>query len=295
MKGRLLVLVALGLALIALPTAALGSSARSASNSQTFTDSVGEDANSPDITSVVLTNDDNGNLTVKINISNRPAFTSDMLFLVFLDTDMNSATGDPQSGGADYAVQIEPGLDGLFKWSGSDYTGVDAPSLNYAYDSTGLTFHVSAQDLGNTKAFRFAVLAFSGITTDAQGNPDFTNAHHDQAPDTGLFTYQVLTKLKLSVTAFSTAPHPARAGKNFAALLAVDESDTGGPVTSGTVSCNATIGTKHLSAVHALANGIAGCVWHIPKKKVKGKFIRGSITFTLKGVTVKRTFSAKIG
>jgi hypothetical protein len=65
-----------------------------ASNSQTFADSTGENPAAPDVTSIVLSNDDAGLITFQINVSNRPALTPDMLFWVFLDTDDNSATGD---------------------------------------------------------------------------------------------------------------------------------------------------------------------------------------------------------
>src|SRR6266545_614669 len=101
--------MALGALLAALPTAALGGSARSAANSTTFPDSIGEDANAPDITNVVVSNDDAGNITFQINISNRPALTADMFLLVFLNTDQNSATGNTQLLGADYYIELDPG------------------------------------------------------------------------------------------------------------------------------------------------------------------------------------------
>jgi hypothetical protein len=65
-RTRLLIWIALGALLIALPSAALGGSGRSASNSKTFLDSTGEDATAPDITSDVVSNDDAGNITFQI-------------------------------------------------------------------------------------------------------------------------------------------------------------------------------------------------------------------------------------
>ena len=73
--GALLVLAA---TVVAMPTSALAKSARARANSQTFTDSTGEDPNAPDITTIALSNDDAGLVTFKINISNRPALTADM-------------------------------------------------------------------------------------------------------------------------------------------------------------------------------------------------------------------------
>src|SRR5262245_49396740 len=120
MRSRPAILIALAALLVGVP-AALGGSSHAAANSQTFNDSVGEDANAPDITSIAVSNDDAGNITLQVNISNRPALTPDMFLLVFLDTDNNSATGDPDSLGADYANQLQAGAIGLFQWNGSDY------------------------------------------------------------------------------------------------------------------------------------------------------------------------------
>ena len=290
-------MIALGALLAVMPTVALGDSSRSASNSTTFADSIGENPDAPDITSVVVSNDDAGNITFQINISNRPALTSDMFLLVFLDTDQNPATGDPRSLGADYAIELDPGVIGMFQWNGSEYTfAASQTSVTYAYASTGATIHVSAAELGNTKGFKFGTIAASGVTIDANGDPDFTNIHLDAAPDLGhgFYSYQVLTQLILSVTAFTTSPKPAKAGRPFAAALAASENDTGGPVQEGTVACAATIALKRISAAsHVFANGVATCVWRIPKT-ARGKTIRGTITLTVKGVQITRSFGAKI-
>ena len=73
-------------------------------------------------------------------ISNRPALTPDMAILIYLNTDQNSATGDPQSLGADYVIQLIPGAIGLFQWNGSDYVAAQSQtSLIFSYDTTGPT------------------------------------------------------------------------------------------------------------------------------------------------------------
>jgi hypothetical protein len=296
-RTRLLIWIALGALLVALPSAALGGSGRSASNSKTFLDSTGEDASAPDITSVVVSNDDAGNITFQINISNRPALTADMYALIFLDTDQNAATGDPDAFGAEYAIELDPGAVGLLKWSGSGYaSAASQTSLTFSYATTGATIRISAADLGKTKAFKFGTIAASGYATDAAGNADFTNVHRDLAPDQGhgFFSYQVLTKLILSATAFTTSPKPAKAGRPFSASLAANQNDTGGPVASGAVTCVATIAFKSIPAVtHVLTNGVANCIWRIPAT-AKGKTLRGTITLTVRGVKVTRTFSSRI-
>jgi len=281
---------------VAMPTSALAKRSAARANSQTFTDSTGEDPAAPDITTVVVSNDDAGLITFKVNISNRPTLTTDMTVLMFLDTDQQATTGDSQASGAEYAIELDPGSVGLFKWNGSDYVAAPSQtSVTYSYDATGATIRASAADLGGTKGFNFFLAAFSGITTDAAGNADFTNAKVDAAPDAGhgVYTYQVLTKLTLNVEAFTTSPKPAKAGKKFVASLAATESDTKGPVQAGTVTCTATVGGKHPSAtVHRVANGIATCSWVLPRS-VKGT-LRGTVSLTVKGTTVVRAFAVKV-
>jgi hypothetical protein len=295
MKSKTAVLLLLGALLVGVP-AALGGSTRAAANSATFTDSAGEDPNAPDITTVGVSNDDAGNITFTINISNRPALTDDMFLLMFLDTDQKSTTGDPDLLGADYALQLVPGAVDLFQWNGSDYVpAASQASLNFVYGTAGATIHVSAADLGKTKGFNFGVIAVSGVTFDAAGNANFDNIHRDAAPDPGhgFWSYQVLTKLVLTVTAFTTSPKPAKAGRTFSVSLAATENDTAGPVQVGTVACVASLAGKRAAAVsHVVANGVATCVWRIPKT-AKGRLIRGTITLTVQGTKVTRPFSAR--
>ena len=296
MRSRLGVLLVLAALVVGVP-AALGGSTHAVANSQTFTDSVGEDANAPDITSVAVSNDDAGAITFTINISNRPALTPDMFLLVFLDTDRNASTGDPDGLGAEYVIQLVPGAVDLFQWNGTDYVPAAAQaSLTFVYGSAGATIHVSAAELNKTKGFNFGTIAVSGVTFDAAGNPNFDNIHRDLAPDPGhgFWAYQVLTKLVLTVTAFTTSPKPAKAGRTFSVSLAATQNDTGGPVEAGTVACTASLAGKRVVAVrHVVTNGVATCMWRIPKT-AKGRLIRGTITLTVQGTRVTRPFSARI-
>ena len=294
MKRHLLLLLVLGVALAGLPSVASGDSARARANTTTFPDSIGEDVNAPDITNVVVSNDDAGMITFQINIPNRPALTPDMFVLIFIDSDNNSTTGDQ---GVEYAIELDPGSVGLFQWNGANYVqAASQASLTYAYASGAATIRISANDLGKTKAFAFAAIAFSGFALDANGNPDDTNLKRDSAPDPGhgLFTYQVLTKLVLTPTAFTLAPRPAKAGRPFSVSLAANENDTNAAVTAGTVTCAASIAGKRLVATaHALRNGIAVCVWRLPAT-AKGRIVRGLITLTVRGTSLTRGFSARV-
>ena len=74
----------------------------------------------------------------------------------------------------------------------------------------------------------------------------------------------------------------------------MNESDTGGPVQAGTVACKATVGFKHIATLgHALRTGSRSASWHLPATS-KGKTIRGTVTVTVQGVKVARSFTAKI-
>jgi hypothetical protein len=280
-------------ALVALPAVAYGDSSRAAANTTTFPDSTGEDVNAPDIANVVVSNDDAGMITFQVNIPNRPALTPDMFMLIFIDSDNNSTTGDE---GVEYVIDLEPGQVGLFQWNGANYVAAASQtSLTYSY-ANGATIRISANDLGKTKAFQFAVIAISGFALDASGNPDTTNIKRDFAPDPGhgLFTYQVLTKVILKVTALTIAPRPAKAGRPFTVSMAATQNTTNGPVTTGTVSCAASIAGKRLAATtHALRNGIAICTWRLPAT-AKGRIVRGLITLSVPGASTTRGFSARV-
>jgi hypothetical protein len=294
---RLPIVLAVAAAVVAIPGVALGDSSGRASNSATFADSIGEDPSAPDITSVAVSNDDTGAITFQVNVSNRPSFTQDMYFLLFLDTDQRTSTGDPDFSGADYIVQLAPGAVDLFKWNGTEEAPAPSQSsLTYAYTASGPAIHVKAVDLGKTTGIGFRAIAVSGVSFDASGNPDFTNIHRDAAPDPGhgFFAYQVRTRLVLSATAFTTSPKPARAGRAYSASLAASQNDTGGPVQGATVACSATIAFKRIVATtHVVTNGIGSCVWRIPAT-AKGKTLRGTISLTLRGVKVTRSFSSRI-
>lgn len=296
MKARLLVFALVGAALVAAPSAALGSAAHAAANSQSFADSVGEDANAPDITGIDVANTDAGLITFHVKISNRPALTPDMALVMWIDSDANPATGDPQALGTEYLIILVPGSIGMLQWNGSDYVNAQSQtSLTYSYDATGATIGVSAADLGGTKAINFGVRAWSGIVNDASGNPDFTNAHSDDAPDQGhgFYNYLVLTKLTLKQIAFTTTPKPAKAGARFTASLAATESDTGAQIKKATIACVGKIKGVGVRATHSLANGVASCYWKLPKT-AKGKTLHAMMTITVQGTTLTKTFSVKI-
>ena len=273
-----------------------------AANSVTYTDSSGEDPLAPDITTTVVSNNDAGIISFRLNIPNRASLTRDMLILVFVDSDANAATGDADSLGADYVMQLFEGEIALFRWDGADFTrrAGDPPStsLLFAYQG-GATITISAAELGNTKKLGFATIAISGIIIDeTTGGLDFTNAKSDVAPSAGagLYSFEVkLAPATLLVKRFAATPAKPRAGKPFSLRLRVARSDTGALVQGGRVTCVGRIGSARLRPTSARFVGSeAVCAFNIPAA-AKGKTFRGSVTIVFEGLRSTRSFSGRVG
>jgi hypothetical protein len=294
---------------VALPTVAAGAldsspsaPARIAANEMTFTDSSGEDATAPDITTLVVSNNDAGVITIRINVPNRATFTQDMLILLFADTDNNPATGDPESLGADYVIQLFGGEAALFRWDGSDFTrrpgDPASTSLLFQYQG-GVTITITAAEFGNTARFGFAAIVLSGIAIDpVTGDIDFTNAKSDVAPaaGSGFFNYSVLVaKPTLVVRRLASTPAAPRAGRPFTLRMTTARSDTGALLQSGRVTCVGRVGNARLRVQLArVVSGAATCTWQIPPA-AKGKTFRGTVTVVFEGLRVTRSISRRIG
>jgi hypothetical protein len=300
--------LALAVAVVAVPAAATGalpsgkaSPARIAANETTYTDSTGEDPNAPDISTIVVSNNDAGLIQIRINIPNRPTLTRDMLIFLFVDADANANTGDPESLGADYVLQLFEGEAALFRWDGTDFTrrpgDPPATSLVFSYQA-GATFSISAAELGNTTRFGFAVVAVSGITFDpTTGDPIFDASVSDVAPasGSGFYQYQVaIAPPTLVVRRVTTSPAAPRAGRPFTMRMVVARSDTGALLQNGRVTCVGRAGTTRLRPQSArVVAGAATCTWLIPAK-AKGKTFRGSTTVVFEGLRASRSISRKI-
>jgi hypothetical protein len=304
---RLSLVVTLAAALVVLfaltPTGG-ANPARTAANRVTFEDSTGEDAQGPDITTVVLSNDDRGTLTWVINIPNRPTLTGDMAFLIFINSDSNSATGDPQLFGSDYILELDgpiggPAQAGLFRWDGTDFTiqGVPQSSLIFGYANGAMTIRLNASELGNARRIQFLVLALTGLVLGPDGQLDDTNARFDVAPDPGrgMYSFDVrITPPRLVVRSFGLRPPTPRAGRPFSVFVTFARSDGTAPA-APSVTCRATLGGRALSpSGSSVAGRRATCRWALPGS-ARGQTIRGTVTVRSGGLRVSRPFSARVG
>ena len=296
-----LAVTAIVFALPAVASGAFSAPAGQAANSTSYQDSSGENPAAPDITTLTVSNTDAGVIQFRVAIPNRPQLTQDMLLLLFVDSDANAQTGDPESLGADYVIQIFGGEAALFRWDGTNFTrsagNPPATSLIFGYQS-GVTITISAAELGNTRKFGFAVIAISGIVTDpTTGDDDFTNAVSDIAPASGagLYQYEVkITPPSLVVRSLKASPAKPTAGRAFTLRLVAARSDTNAVVQNGRVTCVGRIGKARLRAqVQRVVAGAATCTWNIPAGS-KGKTFAGTVTVSFEGLRAKQGYSSKV-
>ena len=295
--GFLLAATSALVALLVLSPTGQAQSSKSAANSVTFTDSAGEDPLAPDITSIVVSNDDNGMITWRINTPNKATLTGDMLFLLLIDSDSNSGTGE---NGFDYALELDGPLTGsasigLFRWNGTDYVGTGVPqsSLTFSYQN-GPIIRLNRSELGGTARFGFWTIAVSGIVLSPTGEPDFTNIHRDFAPR--------------SARTRTTSRSRRRGWSCGASGCGRSRRGRAGPSTPSSPSHGATarpprrrlspagrrsVGGALPSSGSSVTGTRASCLWPVPRTG-KGKLIRGTITVQADGLRVSRPFSARV-
>ena len=157
-------------------------------NSATFVDPFGdgESGLAPDITIVVVSNNDAGVLTFQITIATT---TSGSLIpgefvAAFLDTDQNPATGATALG-AEYSVgilgQFGDDLIGLSRWNGSGWTAIPSTLTGY-WSGTTAVFSFNRADIGAPAGFNLIVGSiYQGIYDD----------YVDFAPNSGYWNYQI--------------------------------------------------------------------------------------------------------
>ena len=316
---RTSLLLAVLAAVVALPTVAAGALPSAASapafaqtvaaNSQTYPDSTGENPAAPDITSIVVSNNDARMLSFQVNIANRPQLTQDIVLLLWVDSDNNAQTGasvdsgDPP--GTDYVIELVRGEISLYRWDGTGFTrrfgDPSAVTLSYSWRN-GPTVRISASELGNTKRLRFYTLVISGIAVDDQGTlycPTLpaTPCPFDDAPggSAGLFSYQVkITPATLVAKRFTQAPAKPAAGKSFTLRLVAARSDSGAVIQDGRVTCVGRAGNARLKAqIARVVAGAATCTWNLPPT-TSGKTFRGSVTVRFEGLGLTQAYAGKI-
>jgi hypothetical protein len=256
------------LVLVVVLAALVVSGSASAAGSKTFTDPSGDGSGSPDITQLVISNDDNGQITFQFTFSNRPTIlTGEDVVLLGLDTDSNGGTGDA----AGYEYLMGFGYQGrevvLGKATGPEAYNFDVPRTTLRFADGGRTLSVNGSELGGTSAFRMRVVTSVG-----------SGLVGDTAPEGGgTWDYQLTLAPQIVAIRAGFTPAQPRSGKAFALASPTLRLSSGQMVAPQSYSCTATLGGKALRAS-------GRCRWTIPKKSA-GKRLVVTATATYGGVS----------
>jgi hypothetical protein len=228
-----------------------------------YSDATGDSGAAPDITGLAVAGDEtSGQLTFQIAEANPMAANSTTE--LDLDSDANSATGDPRSRGADYAFQIDPTEHsfGFWHWNGLDWVDTSYATVRITASGSGFTISVNKSEVGNAAVINFGAVTFMN---DSEAT--------DSAPDDGLWNYSFHAHGP-NIVSVLVATKPAsgpRAGKLFTVTpTGLTLPPSGRTSTTALLpdryTCTATLGAKRLVGV-----GTGGCTFNVPKKKARGK------------------------
>jgi hypothetical protein len=166
-----------------------------AANTGSFVDPAGDSGTAPDVTGVAIANDDAGNVTIKVTLSNRSAFTQSDGVGVGIDADQN-----PDTGMVFYGAEFEVDLEGsTVRFYRSDPNGLyqettAPPSVRASFSGGVATFTFNPTELGVTSGFNVYALGY-GSTFDL-----------DPAPDIRAVNYQMVSGAKPPVLAPDRRP-----------------------------------------------------------------------------------------
>ena len=248
-----------------------------------YDDFVEDVQSAPDICSSNIVTNDNLAVMMGIHIHDRPAFSVDDGYRIYLDTDSDPATGSGalpgEPAGAELLIEILDGTSTLRRWSGTSFDQLTPqPAISTEWiDGYGPALEIGRKDLGEVQSFTFVIVTSNG-------------ADHDLAPDAGSWSY-TLSELELAPGRLAVGQ--AKAGKPLVARMVVVRSDFDVALEEGAIKCSAEIGGKRLGGEGAFADERVRCTWRLPTS-ARGKRLRGSVAVTFQGVTAKRSFNVRV-
>jgi hypothetical protein len=237
----------------------------------------------PELTTVVVTNDDAGVVRFRINVGNQPRLARDARLELFLDTDRNAGTGDPLSLGADYRFVLD-GATQTFdfaRWDGAHFDST-APSASVrVWYWSGVSVTIDRADLGGTSALAFSIRSVApGRTGDA-------------APNQGTWTYELgaggVNPPDIDSFSYRVRPASPRAGERW--QLRVDAVRLVGSTRSVRPtrwSCRAALAGRRLRG-----SGAGGCTFRLPRS-ARGKRLAVTITVAYLGEVVSGTATLRV-
>jgi hypothetical protein len=248
-----------------------------------YADEPGDSNGAPDLTSVSVTGDANGQLLFTINTDNL-APESDVDAFLLLDTDLDLATGAPDTLGADYMFVVSEADNtyGFARWAGSDWDW-DAPysTVRVRGDRTGALISVNRSEVGGTSAFNFWVRTRKGDAL-------------DDAPDDGTWNY-TLAADGPDIQGVLVTMKPAfgpKAGKPFtitpAGLRLPPSGALGLMPQPESYTCAAKLGTRTLKGT-----GTGGCTFKL-KQAARGKKLTVELAVTYQGASKTSQFVFRV-
>jgi hypothetical protein len=249
-----------------------------------FTDPTGDAPAGADITSVAVSADVSGTYTFDTTFA--APYAGDR-FVVIFDSDSDRLTGEPPAG-VDYAIAYAQGSTTFFKWTGSAFDTVNAPSVAVSVSGTHVIAKINRRDIGGAGQLTFWLASLSG-----NGN----SAASDQAPEDAGWRYNAPLQLVV---------HALRAGapvahKTWTYGIEVQRTDTQsslGP--EGAIRCSATGAGRALASVsHAfVSSGANGAWWALCTVPVPAglarKPVQGTIGVSYSGNSVSHTFTGRV-
>ena len=217
-----------------------------------------------DITQVVVSNDFDGKITFTLTIPDRTTFTSDDFLIIVLNTDKDTTTG---ISGSDYAIVLDSTGGALLRASGTAFAA--APQTTLTLADNGKTIAINRSDLGETVGFTYFVT--SGLASN--------NTAADDAPDSGVATYDLELKPVLGTLAARFSPAKPKAGRVFRLSGTTLRLDDRTAVKAESITCVAKLNGKRLAG---------RCAWRIPRTG-KGKRLVVTLTARYKGASATFT------
>ena len=208
---------------------------------------------------------------------------------VYLDTDLNRSTPAPNYGSdlmfmADLASPEIVPYYGRPKPPSWPFQPLP-PTMSFSQSGNVLTWVFPLAELGPAEGFDF--LMYTSLQETAGGT---IWRIPDHAPDgVGRFwRYYIPTEfvappqpvvVRPVFGSMLTAPSKPVAGKKLVFTLAVNRSDTGAPLTTGTMTCDPLVGGKVLKHTESFTNGKVRLSFVVPKT-AKGKLIKIKVKIT---------------
>jgi hypothetical protein len=307
-KSRILIV---GIIAAAACLVAVGAGIADTTNTDPTGDATG---GAPDITRVVASNNAAGVITFRVTTV-APMIDSSIMG-IDLDTDSNPGTG---GGGFEYGLIAGAGGFGLLKWTGNAFADAPARSLSMIRSGNVVVFKINRADIGKIDRFSFDVYTVNFDDSDAA-------IGEDGAPDGGAYVYALSLpqcangkdddgdgridrrdfgcsspsdklerddRVTLKANKALTVPAKPTAGRAVVVGAVVIRGETGVGITSGNVRCAARVGSKALPGTGKVRQGVAACTLALPATS-KGELVRGTITITVQGHSIKVPFVFKV-